>query len=78
MVLSVVLVGVLAMVLASVGTLGLGVVTVVPCVGRAVVLESIVVPGVVSGVDSGGVVMVVGGDGCWVIAVETSAVVVIW
>lgn len=76
-VLSMVVLEVLTMVVAWVGTLGLGVVTVVPWVGRAVVLEIIAVPGVVSSVDSGRVEMVLGDDGAWVTTVEVSAVVVV-
>lgn len=78
-VLSMVVVEVLAVVVAGVGTLGVGVTTVVPCVGRAVVLEIILVPGVVSSVDSGRVEMVLVDDGAWVTTVEVSGVVVlIW
>lgn len=76
-VLSVVVAEVLTMVVAWVGTPGVVVETVVPCVGRAVVLEIIVVPGVVSRVDSGRVEIVLCDDGAWVTAVEVSAVVVV-
>lgn len=77
--LTTVVVEVLTMVVAWVGTLGVGVAIVVPCVCRAVVLVIIVVPGVVSSVDSERVEMVLGDDGAWVTAVEVlAAVVVIW
>lgn len=77
--LSLVVVVVLALVVPWVGTLGPGVVIVVPCVGRAVVLEIIVVPGVVCSVDPGRVEIVLGDDGAWVTTVEAPAViVVIW